>query len=307
MRRAAALILFALLAVAMAFAQTPAGTSNNPSTTPQTQTAPAPNGSTTAPTSTMGEDTQKNSAQVPASNTGASQPAGQNQAVNPNASAPNQPANPQNTTSPEQPSPTVNSAAGVDQVTAGTEIRAALDTPLSTKTSKPGDRFTATITDQVRGNNGSIVIPSGARVEGEVAEADEGKALAALRGKGKLSLRFRDVVLPNGQTIHLTATLISVNDTNGKNTKKADEEGQVQSGTRNKDVAKDVGIGAGVGTVAGLIFGGPLKGLAIGALAGGGYVLATKGKDVNLPAQTGMVIKLDQPVTSSGPSVPLQR
>ncbi len=120
-------------------------------------------------------------------------------------------------------------------------------------------------------------------------------------------MRFRDVVLPNGQTIPLTATLVSVNDTNGKNTKKADEEGQVQSGTRNKDVAKDVGIGAGVGTVAGLIFGGPLKGLAIGALAGGGYVLATKGKDVNLPAQTGMVIRLDQPVSASGPSAPPQR
>jgi hypothetical protein len=48
-----------------------------------------------------------------------------------------------------------------------------------------------------------------------------------------------------------------------------------------------------------LIFGSPLKGLAIGALSGGGYILATKGKDVNLPAQTGMVIRLDQTVSSS--------
>jgi hypothetical protein len=163
------------------------------------------------------------------------------------------------------------------------------------------------MTDPVRGNNGLVVIPVGARVEGEVAEAEEGKALAALRGKGMLSLRFRDVVLPNGQTLPFTATLISVHDTSGKNTKKADEEGQVQSGTRGKDAVKDVGIGAGIGTVAGLIFGGPIKGLAIGALAGGGYVLATKGKDVNLPAQTGMVIRLDQPVSSSVSSTPPQR
>jgi hypothetical protein len=91
-----------------------------------------------------------------------------------------------------------------------------------------------------------------------------------------------------------------VNSTNGKGTKRADEEGQVESGTQGKDVAKDVGIGAGIGTVAGLIFGGPLKGLAVGALAGGGYVLATKGKDVELPAQTGLVIRLDQPVNSNG-------
>ena len=121
--------------------------------------------------------------------------------------------------------------------------------PLSTKTSKPGDRFTASITEPVRGSNGATVIPAGTRVEGEVAETEEGKTLAALRGKGKLSLRFRDLVLPTGQTLPLAATLVSVNDTNGKNTKKADEEGQVQSGTRNKDVAKDVGIGAGIEAV----------------------------------------------------------
>jgi len=186
-----------------------------------------------------------------------------------------------------------------DQVTAGTEIRAALDTPLSTKTSKPGDRFTATITEPVRGSNGAIVIPAGARVEGEVAETEEEKTLPALRDKANLSLRFRDLVLPTGQTLPLTAALISVNNTNGKSTKKADEEGQTQPGTRNRDVAKDVGSGAGPGTVGGPVFGAPLKGLAIGAQTGGGYVLAIKGKQVNLPAQTGMVIRLDQPVSSS--------
>jgi hypothetical protein len=206
-----------------------------------------------------------------------------------------------------QSAPAENSAIGIDQVAAGTEIHAALDTPLSTRTSKAGDRFTAIISDPVRGNNGAVVIPGGTRVEGEVAEAEEGKTMAALRGKAKLSLRFRDVVLPNGQTLPFTATLISVHDTSGKNAKKADEEGQVQSGARGKDAVKDVGIGAGIGTVAGLIFGGPLKGLAIGALAGGGYVLATKGKEVNLPAQTGMVIRLDQPVSSNVASAPQQR
>jgi len=292
MRRAAILVLFALLAAAMSFAQTPAGTSSNPSTTPQTQSPPS------APPAAAGEDTQKNPAQPQTPSTGANQPVSPSSTTNQTAS----PSGAQNNTLPGQGTPSANQAAVNDQATAGTELHAALDTPLSTKTSKPGDRFTASITEPVRGSNGATVIPAGTRVEGEVAETEEGKTLAALRGKGKLSLRFRDLVLPTGQTLPLTATLVSVNDTNGKNTKKADEEGQVQSGTRNKDVAKDVGIGAGIGTVAGLVFGGPLKGLAIGALAGGGYVLATKGKEVNLPAQTGMVIRLDQPVSSAAPS-----
>jgi len=231
-------------------------------------------------------------------------------ANNPNDSnvTPN-PGTPQNNASPNgglgqrQVAP---SGGGQGQVPAGTEIHASLDTPLSTKTSKPGDRFTATVAQPVRGNNG-VVVPAGSRIEGEVSESEEGKAVAVLRGKGRLNLRFRDVVLPNGQSLPLTATLVSVHSTNGKDSKNADQEGQVESGTRGRDVAKDVGIGAGIGTIAGLIFGGPLKGLAIGAMAGGGYVLATKGKDVNLPAQTGMILKLDQPLVATGNFSQMQR
>jgi hypothetical protein len=196
---------------------------------------------------------------------------------------------------PAAQSPPVTSAAGTgDRITAGTEIHALLDTPLSNRTSRPGDRFTATISDSALGSAGIVVIPAGARVEGEVAEPDEGRATAALREKGALSLRFRNVVLPNGETLPLTATLISVHDT-GKNVKSANAEGRSQSGARGGDVTRSTSIGAG-----GVPFGGPIKGLAIAPLAGGGYVLSTKAKDVILPAQTGMVIRLDQPMSSSG-------
>ena len=256
MRKAAMLALFALLGMAVLVAQNP-GNANNQSTIPQTQSG-------TNPGSAPGQNTPP-----------ATQP--------PNQIQP--PLNQTNATSGTVPI----SVSG--DVPAGTEIRATLDTPLSSKTSKPGDRFTATISQSVQSANG-VVVPTGARVEGEVSESEQGKTIPALRGKGALNLRFRDIVLPNGKTVPLVATLVSVNTTSGKTT--ADNEGQVESSTRGKDVAKDVGIGAGVGTVGGLIFGSPLKGLAIGALAGGGYVLATNGKNVNLPAQTGLVIRLDE-------------
>jgi hypothetical protein len=279
MRRAATLILFALVAVAVVVAQSPAGTSNNPSTTPQSQSPALPNRGAAPTPATSSADSPQGQSAPPSSTT-----------------------TPDNAQTPSVPG----SATVVDQVGVGTELHALLDTPLSTRTSKSGDRFTATISDPLRADNGAVVIPAGARIEGEVAEAEEGKTVAALRGKGKLNLRFRDVVLPSGQTLPLTATLVSVHDTSGKNLKKADDEGQVQSGTRGRDAAKDVGIGAGAGTAGGLVFGGPIKGLAIGSLAGGGYVLATKAKDVNLPARTGMVIRLDQPLSWNG-TVPLQR
>ena len=183
----------------------------------------------------------------------------------------------------------------IDEVGAGTEIHAALDTPLSSKTSKPGDRFTATVSDPVRANNGAVVIPAGARVEGEVAESEDEKTLAALKDKPKLSLRFRDVVLPSGQTLPLTATLVSVHDTQRQ------ESQEVRYGRP----AKIRAIGAP--SACGRSVGGPIKGLAIGALSGGGYVVATNGKDVHLPAQAGMLIRVDQPVSWNGTTAPTPR
>ena len=174
------------------------------------------------------------------------------------------------------------------EVPAGIEIQATLQDELSTKTSHYGDKFTAIVRQPVNATDGSLAIPAGARITGEVVEAEQGKTVPVVRGRGKLNLRFRDLVLPDGSAIPLNASLVSVHDM------KANEEGQVQGGISGKTTAKDVGIGAGLGTVAGLIFGSALKGLAIGAIAGGGYVLATKGKDVEIPANSGMVIRLEQ-------------
>ena len=308
MRKTAMLVMFALLAVAMVFAQNPANANTtNPQTPTQnsSSTPTTPDQNTTAPASTAGQPSVNQT--TPSTDPNANQntqPAQNN--TQPAATQPAQTTAPaQNNvqpTTPQSTAATSSAPTGPGDVAAGTEIKATLDTPLSTKTSKAGDRFTATVTQPVNGSNGNVVIPAGARIEGEVSESEQGKALPQLRGKGTLNMRFRDVVLPNGQSVPLVGTLVSVNSTNGKDSKNANNEGQVESGTRGRDVAKDVGIGAGIGTVAGLIFGGPIKGLAIGAAAGGGYVLATKGKDVNLPAQTGMVIRLDQPLSLSGSS-----
>jgi hypothetical protein len=269
--RAATLILFALVAMATVAAQTPAGASNTPLNTPQTQnpTVPNANNGAASPTRTSPSD-------VPQGNTGQMVDASQN--------------------------PPGSNTAVIDEVGAGTEMHAALDTPLSSKTAKPGDRFTATVNDPVRANNGAIVIPAGARVEGEVAESEDEKTLAALKDKPKLSLRFRDVVLPSGQTLSLTATLVSVHDTGGRNSKKIITEGQIESGRNGKD-----SNAIGVTSAPTRSFGGPIKGLAIGTLSGGGYVVATNGKDVHLPAQAGMLIRVDQPLSWNGTSAPTQR
>jgi len=180
----------------------------------------------------------------------------------------------------------------------GAEIKAVLDTPLSSKTSKVGDRFTATVAQDIPGVSGSVGIPAGSKIEGEVSEVEQGKVLPQFRGKGRLNLRFTDLVFPNGTRAPIFLTLKNVTDTSGKADSKTStsSEGEVNSRTSGGSIAKDVGIGAGIGTVAGLIFGHAIRGLAIGAIAGGGYVLATQGKDVEMPAKAGLVLNADSPI-----------
>src|SRR5205814_162831 len=100
-----------------------------------------------------------------------------------------------------------------------------------------------------------------------------------------------------------TAAAAPQDATNAPGQVAAGKEGEVSGGISGKQTAKDVGIAAGAGTVLGLLFGHAIRGLAIGAAAGGGYVLATQGKDVELPAQTGLKLRLDSnlAVPASGP------
>ena len=182
------------------------------------------------------------------------------------------------------------------EVPAGLEIQATLQDELSTKFSRYGDKFTAIVSQPVNAVDGSLAVPAGSKIEGEVVESEQGRTLPSLRGRGKLNLRFRNLVLPDGTSVRLNASLISVGN------KKTNEEGEVQSGTSGKTAAKGVGVGAGLGTVAGLILGGPFKGLAIGAIAGGGYVLAAQGKDVEIPANSSMRLRLDQTLYVPAPT-----
>jgi hypothetical protein len=178
-------------------------------------------------------------------------------------------------------------------VPANTEVRATLDTPLSSKTSRPGDRFTATIAQSVSGSNG-IVIPAGALVEGEVSGSEQDHTQSSSPRKAKLNLRFRDIVLPNGQSVALVSSLVSLNSWTGGNTQKPDRQSWREPGAWGKDTALNVGTAAGEIATAGPNLGGSLKGFAVGTLAGGGYVVSKISKYVNLPAQTGMVIRLEE-------------
>ena len=70
-----------------------------------------------------------------------------------------------------------------------------------------------------------------------------------------------------------------------------------------RDIKGDIitgGLGTGAGALAGLIFSNVARGTVIGLVGTSVYIVAKKGKEVELPAQTGMLVRTDSTVTLPG-------
>jgi hypothetical protein len=146
-------------------------------------------------------------------------------------------------------------------VQADTVIRARLNSELSSKTARVGDRFTASVTEPVYGASGVEVIPVGSRVLGRVTEVRR----AGRRTPGHISVAFNTVELPN-QTRYAVNGSLSTLQTDDVN---SDNEGAVSGRGNRKRDAVFIGGGAATGALIGAIAGGG-KGAAIGAIVGGG-------------------------------------
>src|SRR5262249_57967440 len=56
-------------------------------------------------------------------------------------------------------------------------------------------------------------------------------------------------------------------------------------------------LGTGGGTLVGAVFSHVVRGFGIGLAGSAVYVMARKGKDVELPAQTGILVRMDNTIT----------
>src|SRR5271165_3039705 len=178
---------------------------------------------------------------------------------------------------PANPTPHTPPPPAVIELPAGTEIPVRLDQDLSSNESRPGESFSATVTDDVT-VNGTVVIPRDSRADGTVTDA---KALGKFKGGALLAVKL-DRVHTNWGTYPVdTASLSKAENGKGKRT----------TGI----IAGGAGLGALIGGLAG---GG--KGAAIGALAGGGAGTAgaafTGNKPIVLPAETQLTFKLQNSV-----------
>jgi hypothetical protein len=151
-----------------------------------------------------------------------------------------------------------------------------LMTPLSTETAQVESPVAARLRRSVV-VDGLTVFPAGTIFHGSVTEAERA---GRVRGRSHLAFRFTEVEL-DGQRDPARTNTVSF-------------EGEA---TKSEDATK-VGVGAGVGAAIGGLLGGgsgAAKGAAIGGAAGAGTVLATRGRDVVLPAGSDVNATLSSP------------
>jgi hypothetical protein len=171
---------------------------------------------------------------------------------------------------PEPPPPVV--------VPAGTSISVRLSQALSSKTSKTGDSFSASLSTPIT-IDGKTAIPSSSPVTGSVVSA---AAKGKVKGAGELDLTLTGITIKGTPYSLATNTLEKTVKGKGKRT-----------------TATTAG-GAGVGALIGGLAGGG-KGAAIGAGVGAGAGFAggafTGNQQIELPAESVLTFKLTQSLT----------
>ena len=162
-------------------------------------------------------------------------------------------------------------------VPAGTILTVRTNQALSTKTLQTGAAFTGSLMTGIT-LDGKMAIPAGSDVTGLVNDV---KKAGKFKGAAELSLALNSVTI-NGHTYNIVTEYFDKSSTG-----------------KGKRTAVMIGGGAGAGAAIGGIAGGG-KGAAIGALvgAGAGTVGAMTGnRDIELPAESALSFKLDQPLT----------
>jgi hypothetical protein len=201
--------------------------------------------------------------------------------------------------------PPVQSQSG-QQLLQGTQIKLVLLNGLSTSVTREGDPFTAVVAEPVY-IGGQLMLPAGARVNGEVGQVMRPRRFGIFRSQAAMHLKFKSIEIDRRE-IPAPMSIISIHETAADGTGKRRGDLRTQEGAfveAKRDVKgafATVALAGGGGTGVGTIFSHVMRGLAIGLIGGSTYVMVKKGKEVELPAQTGFLVRLDSTITLPAPS-----
>jgi hypothetical protein len=187
------------------------------------------------------------------------------------------------------------------QVMQGMQMRLTLLNTLGTNATRDGDPFVAVVAEPVT-LGGTLLIPAGSRVRGTVGTVGKARRFSMFRGQAYMNLDFRSIEI-DGRLIPVQLSILSIqqpsNQSGGKRRKDVKiDEGQVVEAKH--DIKGDVvaaTIGTGGGTLVGAVFSHAIRGFGLGLAGSAVYVVARKGKEVELPAQTTFLVRMDNTIT----------
>ena len=163
-------------------------------------------------------------------------------------------------------------------VPAGTRILIRTVDAIDSSKQKAGYRFTATLETNLQ-VDGTVVAPRGTTLYGRLAQAS---SAGRMSGSSELELELTDIVINSTSYPLLTSTY--------------EVKGKGEGGNTAKKVVGGAGLGALIGGLAG---GG--KGAGIGVLAGAGAGTAVaaskKGQQLQIPSETLLEFRLEQPTS----------
>lgn len=168
----------------------------------------------------------------------------------------------------------------------GELLTATLNDDLDTDRTRPGDRFTLTVSSP-REYEGAVI-------EGHVSDLNRS---GRITGRAELALNFDSIRMRNGRTGRFEGTLENVVASNG-DVLRVDREGAVQDSSQTTRTVERAAVGSAIGAIIGAIAGGG-KGAAIGAAVGGGAgagtVIAQGRDDLRLTRGSEITIRASAP------------
>jgi hypothetical protein len=177
-------------------------------------------------------------------------------------------------TPPRPPEPPHAQASSHGQIPASTELDVRLSNILNSGTAHVEDRFEATTAADLV-IDGRTLVPAGSVMRGVVSSVTPA---GRLNRKAEMTVTFDQLTI-NGRSYPIRGTVTQA------------IEGEGIKG----DIPK-AGVGAGVGAILGGILGGGKGALAGILIGGGGAIVATEGKEVELPQGSTLRVRIESPV-----------
>ncbi|HSC44704.1 MAG TPA: hypothetical protein VLC94_02685, partial [Candidatus Acidoferrum sp.] len=146
-----------------------------------------------------------------------------------------------------------------------------------------------------------VILPAGTRIRGIVTSINRARRFSLVRGEAYMNLQFRSIEV-DSRLIPVQMSVLAIEkpseEGEGRQRKDIDvTEGQLLQ--QKHDIKGDIiagTIGTGGSTLIGKLASHAAAGFGIGLAGSAIYVAARKGKEVNLPAETGMIVRMDNTV-----------